>query len=66
MYLPPTPTNLKLARNLPFSGNATQKVDGISFTEIPPPVSHIPEPLQANPALDSRCAIVAAAWEGCH
>lgn len=62
MYLPPTPTNLKLARNIAFSGPAPQKVDGISFAEMPAPVSHLPEPLQVTPALDSRCAIVAAAW----
>ncbi len=62
MYLPPpTPTNLKLARNLALSGPATQKVDGMSFSEIPAPVSHLPEPLQVTPALGPRCAIAAAA-----
>ncbi|KAH9036646.1 hypothetical protein EDB85DRAFT_2142996 [Lactarius pseudohatsudake] len=52
MYLPPpTPTNLKLARTLSLSGPATQKVDGVSFPEMPAPVSHVPEPQQATLAL---------------
>ncbi|KAH9172831.1 hypothetical protein EDB89DRAFT_1962440 [Lactarius sanguifluus] len=52
MYLPPpTPTNLKLGRTLSLSGPATQKVDGVSFPEMPVPVSHVPEPQQATLAL---------------
>jgi hypothetical protein len=63
MYLPPqTSTNLKLARNLARSGPATQKVDGNSFTEMPAPVSYLPETQQATPALGPRYAIVLAAW----
>lgn len=60
MYLPP-PAPTKLARNLALSGPATQKVNGMSFTGMPAPVSHIPEPQQATPALGPRCAIVATA-----
>jgi hypothetical protein len=63
MYLPSqTSTNLKLARNLSLSGPATEKVDGNSFTEMPSPISHLPEPQQATPGLGPRCAIVLAAW----
>lgn len=52
MYLPPpTPANLNLVRNLAFSEPAPQKVDSMSFTEMPAQVSHTPESQQATPAL---------------
>lgn len=65
MYLPPqTSANFKPARNLARSGSATQKVDGNSLTEMPTPVSYLPEIQQATPALGPRYAIVLAALGG--
>ncbi|KAH9075577.1 hypothetical protein EDB83DRAFT_2350991 [Lactarius deliciosus] len=59
MYLPPpTPTNLKLARTLSLSGPATQKVDGVSFPDMPAPVSHVPEPQQATLALGPSLPLI--------